>query len=164
MGFWETVAKGIDKTLETTEQKIARKKKEELELGIRVQRLKRKRAGELQGLTEEQQNYLINKWLEEGEEADITGKSRSGKPMFIEKPLSKHEAEMIIRARGTRCQYPHCHETYDLDVHHIVPRSQGGSNEGSNLIVLCPTHHRKADRGSIPATRLKMYVQEHRRK
>lgn len=28
------------------------------------------------------------------------------------------------------------------DVHHIVPVSQGGKNEESNLITLCPNHHR----------------------
>ena len=29
-----------------------------------------------------------------------------------------------------------------IDVHHLVPRSKGGSNERSNLVVLCPNHHK----------------------
>ncbi len=29
-----------------------------------------------------------------------------------------------------------------LDTHHIIPVSQGGTNELSNLITLCSTHHR----------------------
>ena len=73
-------------------------------------------------------------------------------------PLTKYEAEKIIKQRGTKCQYPHCQERYSLDVHHIVQRSNGGTNNNSNLIVLCPTHHQKSDRGEIPATRLKMIV------
>ena len=73
-------------------------------------------------------------------------------------PLTKYEAEKIIKQRGTKCQYPHCQEKYSLDVHHIVQRSNGGTNNNSNLIVLCPTHHQKSDRGEIPATRLKMIV------
>jgi len=41
------------------------------------------------------------------------------------------------------------------EVHHIVPRSEGGPNDPSNLIVLCPNDHRKADRGAISRTKLK---------
>ena len=32
------------------------------------------------------------------------------------------------------------------DIHHILPSSNGGTNEFSNLTVLCPNHHRLADR------------------
>ncbi|NQU78509.1 HNH endonuclease [Candidatus Woesearchaeota archaeon] len=146
----------------TPEQRAEKEKQEEIETGIRIKRLRKKRAGELEGLTEKEQEYLINKWLEEGEEVDLTGKSRSGKPMFIEKPLSKHQAERIIRERGTRCQYPNCFVRITLDVHHILPRSQGGSNNDNNLIVLCPNHHRQ--QASIPKERLKYYATHHRNK
>jgi 5-methylcytosine-specific restriction endonuclease McrA len=71
-------------------------------------------------------------------------------------PLSKFEAEKVIKQRGYICQYPGCRERNSLEVHHIVQRSNGGSHNNANLIVLCPTHHHKADRGEIPATRLKM--------
>jgi 5-methylcytosine-specific restriction endonuclease McrA len=29
-----------------------------------------------------------------------------------------------------------------VDIHHLVERSKGGSNELSNLIMLCPNHHK----------------------
>ncbi|MBL7051666.1 MAG: HNH endonuclease [Nanoarchaeota archaeon] len=77
------------------------------------------------------------------------------------KPLTKYEAEKVIMQRGNKCEYPHCNENVSLEVHHITKRSNGGSNKYSNLVVLCPTHHRKADRGSINATRLKMIVSHH---
>lgn len=49
-------------------------------------------------------------------------------------------AEMIRdNPRCTRCG---C--TSHLNVHHKVPLSRGGTNEKSNLIVLCPNHHAEA--------------------
>jgi len=35
------------------------------------------------------------------------------------------------------------------DVHHIVPRRDGGSNDLDNLVILCPNHHRLADQGKL---------------
>jgi 5-methylcytosine-specific restriction endonuclease McrA len=36
-----------------------------------------------------------------------------------------------------------------LDVHHIKPFAKGGSNQPWNLSVLCPSCHRKAQKGLI---------------
>jgi 5-methylcytosine-specific restriction endonuclease McrA len=41
-----------------------------------------------------------------------------------------------------------------LDVHHIVPFGRGGSNQPWNLSVLCPTCHRKAQKGLLVPTAL----------
>ena len=71
--------------------------------------------------------------------------------------LSQKKKEILIRKVGTTCCYPNCNETTTLDVHHIIPRHEGGTNEESNLVILCPTHHTKADRGAIPRERLKQY-------
>lgn len=71
-------------------------------------------------------------------------------------PLSHDETERIIHRVGTMCCYPNCKENIALDVHHIVPREDGGTNRDDNLIVLCPVHHRLADRGAIPKKRLEM--------
>lgn len=72
-------------------------------------------------------------------------------------PLTQTQKEEAIRKVGTKCCYPGCQERESLDVHHINPRRESGNNKENNLIVLCPTHHRKADRGSIPRERLKQY-------
>ena len=71
--------------------------------------------------------------------------------------LTNDETERIILKVGTKCCYPNCIETIALDVHHIVPLREGGTNREDNLIVLCPVHHRHADRGSIPRKRLEMH-------
>lgn len=36
-----------------------------------------------------------------------------------------------------------------VDVHHVLPRSEGGCNEASNLLVLCSAHHRATHRGEL---------------
>ena len=41
-----------------------------------------------------------------------------------------------------RCRVPGCRSTRNLDVHHLIPRGQGGGHELWNLIVLCSGHHR----------------------
>jgi 5-methylcytosine-specific restriction endonuclease McrA len=41
--------------------------------------------------------------------------------------------------------YPECHDCGQpaTEVHHVVPRYQGGTDDLSNLQSLCTEHHRK---------------------
>jgi hypothetical protein len=48
-----------------------------------------------------------------------------------------------------RCRVPGCNHATYVDVHHVVPRSEGGRNEPANLLTLCGAHHRAAHRGEI---------------
>jgi 5-methylcytosine-specific restriction endonuclease McrA len=49
--------------------------------------------------------------------------------------------EVLARDKH-RCQAPGCGRTRFLEVHHIKPRSQGGSNQAENLVTLCASCHR----------------------
>lgn len=49
--------------------------------------------------------------------------------------------EVLGRDRH-RCRVPGCHRTRFLEVHHIVPRSRGGTNDPDNLTTLCSSCHR----------------------
>ncbi len=53
---------------------------------------------------------------------------------------SKVRRQALERA-GYRCEAPGCACRTNLHVHHIVRRSQGGSDELSNLCVVCASHH-----------------------
>ena len=44
---------------------------------------------------------------------------------------------------------PGCANHRFLDVHHVDPRSEGGSHEPDRLLVLCGSHHRSAHAGSL---------------
>lgn len=57
---------------------------------------------------------------------------------------------MVLNRDNYTCQY--CkgkHKDSKLEVHHIVFRSQGGSDEESNLITLCHTCHKDLHGGKI---------------
>jgi len=56
---------------------------------------------------------------------------------------------------GHRCAIPTCKQT-PVDIHHIVPWETCQNHEFDNLIALCPTCHRKADR-EIDRKSIKMY-------
>lgn len=57
---------------------------------------------------------------------------------------------MVLNRDNYTCQC--CkgkHKDSKLEVHHIVYRSQGGSDEESNLITLCETCHKKLHKGEL---------------
>jgi hypothetical protein len=47
----------------------------------------------------------------------------------------------ILKRDRFRCQVPGCNCRRNLHIHHIIPRSHGGSDETENLIVLCEKCH-----------------------
>jgi hypothetical protein len=48
----------------------------------------------------------------------------------------------VIHRFGDRCAVPHCRSRQFLDIHHVVPRSQGPTWGEGGLLPLCPMHHR----------------------
>lgn len=72
---------------------------------------------------------------------------------MISAKLTNGERKEIYRREGWRCAL--CDSTKYLQIHHIVKRSQGGSNHPHNLICLCSDCHALAHgmdlRGIMPA-------------
>ena len=54
---------------------------------------------------------------------------------------------------GWRCAAPGCSSRRNLELHHIVYRSRGGSDDGWNLITLCCFHHRCGEHGFCMSVR-----------
>ena len=54
---------------------------------------------------------------------------------------SKRTVMKILKRAGRGCEICGWNEE-SCDVHHITPKSKGGSDENSNLIIVCPCCHR----------------------
>jgi hypothetical protein len=57
-------------------------------------------------------------------------------------PALSPKVRRAVLMRDARCRVPGCGRRRGLEVHHLVPRSWGGTDEISNLAAVCPAHHR----------------------
>lgn len=48
-----------------------------------------------------------------------------------------------VRTHDVHCRWPGCTRTTGLEIHHLVPRSWGGTDDPNNLVVVCAPHHRQ---------------------
>lgn len=55
--------------------------------------------------------------------------------------LSKRTMIKILKRCNCECAICGWNES-TCDVHHIIPKSEGGNDENDNLILVCPNHHR----------------------
>lgn len=60
--------------------------------------------------------------------------------------------KIALKLYSPRCMI--CGWDIAVDVHHIIPRRHGGTNDPENLIILCPNHHRMADLAMIATDEL----------
>jgi hypothetical protein len=66
----------------------------------------------------------------------------------IQKTPPAIRREVFLRDRG-RCVVPGCRNAAYVDLHHLDLRSEGGSDDPDNLVVLCGAHHGAAHRGRL---------------
>lgn len=59
--------------------------------------------------------------------------------------------KQVYRRDGFRCAL--CDSQQGLQIHHVVPRSQGGTNDEANLITLCWKCHAVAHGTRLPEYR-----------
>lgn len=87
-----------------------------------------------------------------GKPAPNAGRSyaiRGGEHVYSGK---QNWARAVIRANGPACAICGWDEA-TCDVHHRVPKADGGLNSIPNGIVLCPNHHRIAHEHGLDACR-----------
>lgn len=65
------------------------------------------------------------------------------------KAISKSVELAVLTEAGYRCAVPTCRNILAIDLHHMAEVSEGGPNDASNLLALCPTCHALFHRGTI---------------
>jgi 5-methylcytosine-specific restriction endonuclease McrA len=75
--------------------------------------------------------------------------SLDGNPARATQDIAPRVRRFVVRRDRGACRVPGCRSTANLELHHIVPRSRGGSHEASNLIQLCDGCHTAHHRGLL---------------
>ena len=65
----------------------------------------------------------------------------------------KRDAEEVYARWGWRCSAPGCTSRRNLEDHHVVYRSRGGSDDLSNRICLCRFQHQQGEHGGLASCR-----------
>ena len=63
----------------------------------------------------------------------------------------------VLHEAGYMCGNPACRCVITLDMHHLVPVGEGGSDDPNNLIALCPNCHRRHHNNDIPISSLRAW-------
>lgn len=70
--------------------------------------------------------------------------------MAPRKAISRHTRMDVLMEAGYRCGNPACGHVLTLDIHHMEWVKDGGGDEASNLLALCPNCHSLHNSGHIP--------------
>lgn len=66
----------------------------------------------------------------------------SADPLPSRRPSGRHKKQLRTRVLERDCyRCTHCGTTTNLEMHHLIPLSQGGTNHLDNLTTLCHTCH-----------------------
>jgi HNH endonuclease len=75
-----------------------------------------------------------------------------GKPAKASQTIPPRIRRLVERRDHGRCRVDGCRSAKHLEVHHIVPRSEGGTHDPSLLALLCDAHHTQVHRGVLSVT------------
>jgi hypothetical protein len=76
---------------------------------------------------------------------DVSDAEDEHAPSLGQMPVLQWQVPLLRRAvllRDGCCRVPGCGRRRGLQVHHLVPRSRGGTDDIANLAAVCPAHHR----------------------
>jgi HNH endonuclease len=63
-------------------------------------------------------------------------------PVGTRTPALSPKITRAVLLRDGQCRVFGCGRRKGLEAHHLVPRSRGGTDDVSNLAMVCPAHHR----------------------
>jgi len=78
---------------------------------------------------------------------DKANKENVQKMIYKRRSIPRETKHKIHQEAFGHCAFPGCKESQSVQIAHIKPVSEGGSNNFYNLILLCDCCHRKFDNG-----------------
>ena len=72
-----------------------------------------------------------------------------GAPTRAKQSIPPARRRAVLRRGGGCCRVPGCRNATFVDVHHLRPRSEGGSDDVENLVTLCAAHHHAIHDGRL---------------
>ena len=85
-------------------------------------------------------------------DAQHLGSLEAEVPARAYQDISPAMARLVWQRDGGRCQTPGCRSSRGLEIHHVVPRAQGGGHEPGNLRIHCSACHRAQHAGTLAIT------------
>ena len=82
-------------------------------------------------------------------DAELLGRVDGDQPARVTKTIPPRTRRAVLRRDRGRCVVPGCRNARYVDVHHIVPRVEGGDHTPTKLTALCSAHHKAAHDGRL---------------
>lgn len=79
----------------------------------------------------------------------VGGAPREPRAQAATKTIPSGTRRLVWRRAHGRCQVPGCRAAKGLEIHHLVPRSEGGDHDPTRLLLLCSGHHIRAHKGRL---------------
>ena len=82
-------------------------------------------------------------------DAQHIGSTSDPTPVRASQDIPPAVVRFVWRRDSGRCQTPGCRSARGLEIHHKVPRTEGGTHEPSNLHLRCSACHMATHRGTL---------------
>jgi hypothetical protein len=82
-------------------------------------------------------------------DAQELGSVDAAVPARASQSIPRAVRRLVLRRDHDKCRVPWCRSWRNIDVHHVVHREHGGTNDPWNLLALCEAHHLATHDGTI---------------
>jgi hypothetical protein len=82
-------------------------------------------------------------------DAQELGSVDAAAPARASQSIPPSVRRLVLRRDHDKCRVPWCRSWRNIDVHHVVHREHGGTNDPLNLLCLCEAHHLATHDGTI---------------
>ncbi|MFT3693899.1 MAG: HNH endonuclease [Kofleriaceae bacterium] len=91
-------------------------------------------------------------------ECDAVRSGSDTAPTRAKKDIKPSTRRAVFQRDRGKCVVPGCRSQRFIEVHHIIPRAEGGSHDASNLALLCFGHHQMLHKGIISPESIKARI------